>query len=67
MFRRELMVMVDRQLSTRERTIVHSYYHGEQTMRRIGSRLRLAESRVCQMHTRLLCRLKERLCQEVAP
>lgn len=66
-FHQELLNMVDGQLSLRERTIVQSYYHEDQTMKRIGSRLRLSESRVCQMHMRLLTRLKERLHQEVAP
>ncbi|MFH0944707.1 MAG: FliA/WhiG family RNA polymerase sigma factor [Planctomycetota bacterium] len=66
-FHQELLNIVDGQLSLRERTIVHSYYHEEQTMKRIGNRLRLSESRVCQMHMHLLTRLKERLYQEVAP
>jgi len=66
-FHQELIGMVDRHLSRRERTIVQSYYRDEQTMKWIGSRMRLSESRVCQMHMRLLHRLKERLYQEVAP
>lgn len=66
-WRRELIQLVDRHLSRRERTIVQSYYHDEQTMKRIGSRLRLSESRVCQMHARMLSRLKARLRREVAP
>jgi RNA polymerase sigma factor for flagellar operon FliA len=63
----ELMGMVDDQLSRRERAIVRSYYHDEQTMKRIGHRLRLSESRVSQMHHRMLLRLKERLYREAAP
>lgn len=63
----ELIDMVDGQLSGRERTIVRSYYHDDQTMKRIGHRMRLSESRVCQMHHRMLLRLKERLHHEVAP
>ncbi len=66
-FRRELIGLVERYLSKRERSIVHSYYHDEQTMKRIGKGLRLSESRVCQMHMRMLHRLKARLRQEVAP
>jgi RNA polymerase sigma factor for flagellar operon FliA len=65
--RRDLLHLVDRHLSSRERTIVHSYYHDDQTMKRIGSRLRLSESRVCQMHNRMLNRLKARLHQEALP
>lgn len=64
---RELIGMVKSSLSNRERTIVQSYYHDDLTMKRIGSRLRLSESRVCQMHTSLLSRLKERLHEEISP
>ncbi|MBI4881686.1 MAG: FliA/WhiG family RNA polymerase sigma factor [Planctomycetes bacterium] len=66
-FRRELIGLVQRYLSKRERSIVQSYYHDEQTMKRIGKGLRISESRVCQMHMRMLHRLKARLHQEVAP
>lgn len=66
-YRRELIGLVHRELSHRERSIVNDYYHGDQTMKRIGSRLRLSESRVCQMHARMLSRLKRQLLSEVAP
>lgn len=66
-FREELLGMVDEQLTKKERTILRSYYGDEQTMKRIGSRLRISESRVSQMHNRVLNRLKKRLHQEVSP
>jgi len=62
----EIIQLVEHQLSRRERAIVRSYYHDDQTMKRIGHRLRLSESRVCQMHNRMLSRLKRQL-REVAP
>ncbi len=66
-FHGELLGLVDRQLSTRERALVQSYYVDEHSMKRIGHRMRLSESRICQMHTQLLSRLKERLHHELAP
>ncbi len=65
--RQELIQLVLRYLDPRELALVQSYYHDEQTMKRIGSRMRVTESRVCQMHTRMLDRLKQRLHEEVAP
>ena len=62
----EIIRLVEHQLSRRELAIVRSYYHDDQTMKRIGHRLRLSESRVCQMHNRMLSRLKRQL-REVAP
>lgn len=66
-FHGELLGLVDRQLSTRERALVQSYYVDEHSMKRIGHHMRLSESRICQMHTKLLNRLKERLHHELAP
>ncbi len=66
-YRGELLGMVEGELSRRERTIVRSYYHDDQTMKRIGHRLRISESRVCQMHHHMLKRLKRRLHQEATP
>lgn len=63
----ELLGMVEGALSRRERDIVRSYYHDDQTMERIGRHLRISESRVCQMHNRILDRLKRRLHQEAVP
>ncbi len=60
--RREVLQLAKSLLSAAERTIVRGYYHDEQSMKRIGGRLRLSESRVCQMHARMLSRLKTRLC-----
>ena len=45
----------------RERMIVVLYYFEELTMREIGLTLDLSESRVCQLHSRIIARLKSRL------
>jgi RNA polymerase sigma factor for flagellar operon FliA len=50
-----------RHLSRVEQTVVALYYHEGLTMREIGDVLGVSESRVCQIHTRTLQRLKTRL------
>src|SRR5207245_3513016 len=44
-----------------ERTVVALYYNDELTMREIGEVLSISESRVCQIHTKLLKKLKAHL------
>lgn len=44
-----------------ERLIVLLYYYEELTMKEIGASLGISESRVSQMHTRILLQLRERL------
>ncbi len=65
--RRELAQLVDSNLSKRERTIVRSVYQDQHTFKHIGTALRLSESRISQMHTELISRLRQRLYKEVAP
>jgi len=50
-----------RDLPERERTMMAMYYFDEMTFREIGIVLGVTESRVCQMHTRILLRLKSKL------
>jgi len=45
-------------LSPRERQIITLYYHEELTMREIGLVLNVTESRICQLHTQAILRLK---------
>jgi RNA polymerase sigma factor FliA len=59
--RKDVMEMVTKELTLKERLIVLLYYFEELTMREIGLVLDLSESRVCQLHTRILARLKGRL------
>jgi RNA polymerase sigma factor FliA len=67
MQRRDLLSLVDRLLDKRERTIVRGVYHEEQSFKNVGTTLRISESRVSQMHTELISRLRQRLYKEVAP
>ena len=48
-------------LPERERTVVALYYYEGLTMREIGEVLSVTESRVCQMHTKSILRLRARL------
>ena len=56
--RRFLQQMLTRGLSRAERLVVTLYYYEEMTMREIGQTLDLSESRVSQMHTEILKRLR---------
>lgn len=48
-------------LPERERIVVTLYYYEGLTMKEIGEVLSVTESRVCQMHTKAILRLKARL------
>jgi len=59
--RRDLKDLITRGLSRAERLIVILYYYEEMTMKEIGVTLDLSESRVSQMHSSILARLKAQL------
>jgi len=59
--RKDLKALVTRSLSRAERLILVLYYYEEMTMKEIGATLDLSESRVSQMHSSVLTRLKEQL------
>lgn len=56
--RRDLKDLLSKGLSRAERLIVTLYYYEEMTMKEIGAVLDLSESRVSQMHSSILARLK---------
>ncbi len=58
---RDLRDMVMRSLTEIERLILVLYYYEEMTMKEIGSTLDLSESRVSQMHSGILARLRGQL------
>lgn len=63
-YRREQREILDRALARipeRERQIVRLYYQQELTMKEIGKRLRIDESRVSQLHSAALARLRLRV------
>ena len=58
---RDVIEAVTRNLSQKEKRIVIMYYYEGLTMKEIGKILDLTESRVCQIHTNVLGRLKDQL------
>lgn len=59
--RKDIKELVTRGLSRAERLIVILYYFEEMTMKEIGETLDLSESRVSQMHSAILTRLRNQL------
>ena len=55
-----LKIAVDR-LPTKERFVVQLYYFDELTMKEIGTLLNITESRVSQLHTKAMLRLRGKL------
>ena len=62
--RRDLMQFITRSLTYKERFIIEQYYQVGHTMREIGEMLALTESRVCQIHSNVMGRLKGLLGQK---
>ena len=60
----DLLGSIAGSLTKAERDLIRLRYRDGLTMRKIGRRLGLSESRVCQLHTRLLLRLHRRFAAE---
>lgn len=60
----EIVDLIYANLSQIEKMIIMFYYHEGLTMKEIGEVLQISESRVCQIHARLLERLKERYSED---
>lgn len=58
---KDLKELMTKGLSRAERLIVILYYYEEMTMKEIGATLDLSESRVSQMHSSILARLKAQM------
>ena len=59
--RQDLVEALTRSLNAKEKSILHMYYLEGLTLREIGARLSITESRVCQIHSNVLKRLRQRL------
>jgi RNA polymerase sigma factor for flagellar operon FliA len=59
--RKDVKDLITKGLSRAERLIVVLYYYEEMTMKEIGATLDLSESRVSQMHSSILARLKAQM------
>lgn len=54
-----IMEALNEKLDERERQIFIRYYWNGETMKEIGERLELSESRVCQLHSRTVLKLRQ--------
>jgi len=59
--KRDLRSLLTKGLTRAERLIVVLYYYEEMTMKEIGATLDLSESRVSQMHSSIIARLKAQM------
>jgi len=59
--KRDLKGLLTKGLSRAERLILVLYYYEEMTMKEIGATLDLSESRVSQMHSSIIARLKAQM------
>lgn len=59
--KRDLKNLITKGLSRAERLILVLYYYEEMTMKEIGATLDLSESRVSQMHSSIIARLKAQM------
>jgi RNA polymerase sigma factor for flagellar operon FliA len=58
---RDALDMITNSLTKKERLIILMYYYEGLTMREIGEIMELTESRVCQIHSNVMARLKAQL------
>ena len=66
--RKDTKALLDRLFNTlteEERTVLSCYYYRGLNLREIGSILSLGESRICQIHTRALLKLRTQLQSQV--
>jgi RNA polymerase sigma factor for flagellar operon FliA len=61
MNKRDMLKYITRSLTHKEQFIIVQYYQTGHTMREIGEMLELTESRVCQIHSNVMSRLKSLL------
>lgn len=61
---REVLVRAIEDLPEREKTVMGLYYEEELNLREIGEILGVSESRVCQLHTQAIARLRARLVKK---
>ena len=62
--RRSLKDLITRGFDRAERLVIILYYYEEMTMQEIGATLNLSESRVSQMRTSIIARLKARMREQ---
>jgi RNA polymerase sigma factor for flagellar operon FliA len=63
---RDVIVTALDELSEKERLVLTLYYYEELTLREIGEILEVTESRVCQIHTKAIFRLRGKVERKVS-
>ena len=63
--RKRLIIEAINNLPKQERVVLTLYYYEEMTMKEIGATLDLSESRVSQMHSAIISRLREQLMNKL--
>jgi RNA polymerase sigma factor for flagellar operon FliA len=63
----DALEMITSSLTKKERLIILMYYYEGLTMREIGEIMELTESRVCQIHSNVMMRLKAQLDRAQSP
>lgn len=63
--RRRLLIEEIEHLPDRERMVLSLYYERGLTLKEIGAVLDVTESRICQIHTRAVARLRSRITQRM--
>jgi RNA polymerase sigma factor for flagellar operon FliA len=61
---KELLASAIDELPEREKLVVVLYYYESLTLREIGEILNVSESRVCQIHTKVVLRLRSLLMKK---
>ena len=56
---RDIKELLFKSLTEKERIVIQYYYFEGLSMREIATMLRLTESRVCQIHSKVIRRLRE--------
>ena len=58
---KRVLAQTIRTLTEKEQLVISLYYYDELTLKEIGEVMGLTESRICQIHTQTLIKLKVRL------
>ena len=61
---RDVLVRAIQDLPDREKTVMGLYYEEELNLREIGEILGVSESRICQLHSQAIARLRSRLVKK---
>lgn len=59
--RRDILALALARINERERTVISLYYHQEMTMKQIGERMGIDESRVSQLHSAAIDHLRNKV------